>query len=308
MQRCTIIRFFLYFAFLFASTVPAQAAFHTGGAGACGGCHINHASGGAGLKLLFATDPGSVCLTCHAGPGGTSLPSVFSFDGSALTPGGDFYWLNKTFSWVGGTSPGQRHGHNVIAFDFGLIADPDFLTAPGGSYPAAQLTCISCHDPHGRSQDGTANGGLPVSASGSYGQTVTPMTSTGSYRMLGGVGYSFAGYTFSTDAPVARQNSVRPFGENDASHVDYGAGMSEWCSNCHPGIFSGDHNAGGPFTHPSGSASLLTAEMAATYNSYINSSDSSGTIDTAYLQFVPFERGTTDVTLLDPTSSREASA
>jgi hypothetical protein len=143
-----------------------------------------------------------------------------------------------------------------------------------------------------------------VSASGSYGETAAPLTASGSYRMLAGAGYSYAGYTFSNDAPVARQNGVLPFGESDASHVDYGAGMSEWCSNCHPGILSGDHNAGGPFTHPSGSTTLLTSEMVATYNSYVNSGDSSGTVDTAYLQFVPFERATTDMALLDPTSTR----
>ena len=61
-----------------------------------------------------------------------------------MTPGGDFGWLKKTYTWfnvVGSTtiqqSPGNRHGHNIVALDYGYDMDYDKPTAPGGSYPSA---------------------------------------------------------------------------------------------------------------------------------------------------------------------------
>ena len=291
--------------------LPGQgaAAFHTGGAGSCNGCHSMHRSEdgmqlatGSGSWLLKAADASSLCLNCHAGPGGPTSASVYSFDGSALTPGGDFYWLTKTFSWSGGTSPAARHGHNVVASDFGLTADPNKVRGPGGNYPAAALTCISCHDPHGGALRGTSG---PIAVSGSYGEDPAAGTRQGNYRLLGGSDYVINGYAFTYDAPVARQNPARPFAESDTSHVDYGAGMSEWCANCHGAMLSGNHLVGGDsFAHPVGQDARLEGNIAAHYNSYIRSGDLSGMAATAYLQFVPFERGTTNAALLDPTSTQ----
>lgn len=278
--------------------------FHSGGVGSCSGCHLSHAATGAVSPALLASDPSSICLNCHAGPGGAETPSVFSFDGSALTPGGDFYWLTKTFSWPGGSSPAARHGHNVAAKDFSLTVDPNKPQGSGGSYPAMQLSCISCHDPHGRSNGGTEAGAAAVSVSGSYGEEPDVGTSRGNYRLLGGVGYNRNGYSFIYPAPIARQNPALPFAESDSSHVDYGKGMSEWCANCHSGIFSSNHQVGGMgFVHPVGSNETLDGEIIADYNSYRKTGDLSGTAATAYLQFVPFERGTTAVQLLDPLST-----
>jgi len=285
---------------------PAFSAFHSGGVGSCGGCHVNHTTeGGTASSLLLASDPSSICLNCHAGPGGSGAPSVFSFDGSALTPGGDFYWLTKTFTWSGGSSPAARHGHNVVAADFGLSVDPDKPQGPGGSYPASNLSCISCHDPHGRSNGGTSGGNPAVSVSGSYGEVPAGGSSSGNYRLLGGMGYTVNGYSFNNPAPIARQNAALPFGESDASHVDYGTGMSEWCGNCHATILNNSHQVGTQgFEHPVGSNAPLEAAMVANYNSYIRTGDLSGSADTAYLQFVPFERGISAPELLDPTSTR----
>lgn len=285
-------------------TSTAHAAFHTGGVGSCGGCHVGHDTDGTVSPKLLASDPGSVCLTCHTGPGGPLLASVFSFDGSAFTPGGDFYWLTKTFTWIDGTSPGETHGHNVIAVDFGLTADPLRLSAPGGTFPSSQLTCTSCHDPHGKSR-GTGSASSPISVSGSYGQVSAADAATGSYRLLGGVGYTVDGYTFTEPPPVARQNGALPFGESDASHVDYGSGMSEWCANCHATLLTGGHLSGsGTFSHPSGGAAVLPLDVVSTYNSYVSTGDMTGTVDSAYLQFVPFERGVATPGLLDPISTR----
>lgn len=279
--------------------------FHSGGVGSCNGCHLGHSSSGSVSPLLLAPDPSSLCLTCHAGPGGAETASVFSFDGSALTPGGDFYWLTKTFTWAGGSSPAARHGHNVIARDFALDADPNKPHAPGGSYPSSQLSCISCHDPHARSGGGTRAGAPAVSTSGSYGETPAAGTARGSYRLLGGVGYKANGYTFNNPAPVARQNGTLPFAESDSSHVDYGIGMSEWCANCHGALYTSEHRVGSQgFEHPTNSNESLDSEIIANYNSYKKSGDMSGTAATAYLQFVPFERGADSPELLDPTSTQ----
>jgi hypothetical protein len=260
---------------------------------------------GPGAALLRASDASSICLNCHAGAGGPASPSVFSFDGSALTPGGDFYWTTKSFTWIGGSSPAARHGHNVVAADFNLISDPNHLRAPGGTYPADKLSCISCHDPHGRVQAQAGVGGVPVSVSGSYGGLAAAGTVPGNYRLLGDARYVVDGYSFQENAPVARQNQAQPFAESDASHVDYGSGMSEWCGNCHRGFLLSDHLVGGTnFEHPAGTQEKLASDIIARYNAYVRSGDLTGSAVTAYLQFVPFERGVNDVQLLDPTSTR----
>ena len=284
----------------FAFTRPARS-FHNGGTGTCGNCHSMH-EGSSGGSLLLASDPSSVCLNCHAGPGGVDSPDIYSADGSALTPGGDFYWLTKTFSWDGGSSSGDSHGHNVIARDFNLQQDLRHSYSPGGYYPSADLSCISCHDPHGQIAGGTSKGRPPVSVSGSYGELPAAGTISGNYRLLGDSYYqTSSGYQFTHDAPVARQNKSRPFGETDVSHVDYGAGMSQWCANCHADMLSASHQIEvDGFAHPSGSYGLLTSSTIDMYNSYVKTGDLTGNSTNAYLQFVPFERGTSDSQQLDP--------
>lgn len=307
-RRRKLLATLLLTAFVWVAAGPRLArAFHDGGAGACGGCHIIHATAGAsspGQYLLLKSDPSSVCLNCHSGLGGANIPSVFSPDGSALTPGGDFYWLTKSYAWVGGSSPGYSHGHNVVAADYNLTADPANITAPGGTYPSSQLSCISCHDPHGRVKGGTGSGGVSVSVSGSYGEAAPSGSQTGNYRLLGDTAYTSQGVSFLAPAPVARANGLSPFSESDTSHVDYGSGMSEWCANCHAGILNNQHQSGSSsFTHPSGAGAKLDASMVTRYDTYLRSGDLSGSAATAYLQFVPFERGRTDASLLDPTST-----
>lgn len=286
-------------------------AFHSGGVGQCDGCHSMHGSrDGAPLAqtsasgLLQGADPSSICLNCHAGQGAANSPAVFSPDGSALTPGGDFYWLTKNFSWFGGASPGNSHGHNIVALDFGLVQDALRPVAPGGTYPAAVLACTSCHDPHGRSAAGTMGGALPVADSGSYGDLPPSGATLGNFRLLGGVNYNGGGqapgFTFLHDAPIAAQNPMIRFGESDASHVDYGAGMSEWCANCHPAYYQNQqHNV---FAHPAGE--VLPSYILTNYNTYLRSGDFSGDSAMAYLQFVPFERGQSTASLLNPTSTQ----
>lgn len=283
--------------------------FHSGGAGSCTGCHSMHSGQPGSQWLLRKSDSSSICLNCHSGFGGPSSPSVFSPDGSALTPGGDFYWLTRNFSWIDGQSPGYEHGHNIIAIDYNLLADPLLFQAPGGTYPAAKLGCTSCHDPHGQVSGGSALGGQPVSGSGSYGDQGVAGTIAGNYRLLGDSSYSGgSGNSFTNDAPIARQSSVSKFSESDASHVDYGSGMSEWCANCHSGVLNSKHESAGGFEHPAGNSEKLESDIIANYNTYLRTGDFSGMSATAYLQFVPFERGVSIPDLLDPNSSQGPNA
>ncbi len=273
-------------------------AFHSGGVAACDGCHSMHGTGvvSPGPWLTKAADPSSVCLNCHYGFGSSNSYSVASPDGSALTPGGDFYWLRKDFIWLNGVSPGQTHGHNIISIDYGFAQDTARPNAPGGTYQSGYLGCNSCHDPHGK-----VAGGSPTT-SGSYGGSPQAGEAYGNYRLLGGAGYDggsqAVGYRFAYDAPVAAENPLSKYGETDDSHVDYGDGMSEWCANCHADIHKGMHTG---FRHVTDRA--FGGSTMDRYNSYVRTGDFSGSQSTAYLQFVPFERGVNDPALLDPTST-----
>jgi len=324
--------------FIFLLAIPclslSQESFHSGGVAYCEGCHTMHNSiggvsvynktynksprvlppGQTNAYLMIGTDQGSTCLYCHSAKLGTTGPSSYSIltldadmpTGSPptqLSPGGDFAWLRKQYSWVpswGGAveySNGDRKGHNIIASDFGYIADNTLTTAPGGTYPSNNLSCTSCHDPHGKYR--IVNGGLikvsstgtsvpPIARSGSYGDTPTATEAVGVYRLLGGKNYqpkSLSGsYAFSYDPFYA----VSPIDYNRSestsdSRVSYGKGVSLWCANCHEIM----HTMFGGYEHPVDQA--LASTIQANYNAYVKSGDFTGNIATAYTSLVPFQ-------------------
>ncbi|MBK7045412.1 MAG: hypothetical protein IPH48_02560 [bacterium] len=254
---------------LSASSVMA---FHDAGVAYCAGCHTMHNSQNGALVdtahpngnayLLNAGNPSDTCLRCHAGYGQFK-------NGEGFGPGGDYYWVTRTFSWVsrGATlsSTGDSHGHNVISPARGIAQDATLANAPGGSFLSSRLACTSCHDPHGNQN----------------------------FRLLYGAGagpkYDGTRYAFTNAAPLALGNSRNTYGtqpgvETNTDHTIYKSGMSMWCANCHTTLH--DNNTAN-FVHPTRS---MGSTVAATYNAYVSSDDiSSGNAATSYWGLVPFE-------------------
>jgi hypothetical protein len=263
-------------------------AFHSGSTEECKECHTDEKGS------LRGSDESSTCLRCHQAPPGTLTPTGYyiatsDYDlrkgpPSQLTPGGDFGYLKKNYVWAAPagvrlSSSGERHGHNIVAIDFGYEADTTNSTAPGGIYPAGILSCVSCHDPHGRIPTGAGAGGA--------------------YRLLGGKGYepsSARGMAFTFDPPVAV--APRDYNRSEAitdTRVAYGKGMSEWCSNCHAPI---EETIFSWYGHPVGKYARFTIDVIYRYSSYVRSGDLNGSNNTSYTSLVPFEEGIDDKIIL----------
>jgi predicted CXXCH cytochrome family protein len=293
-------------------------AFHSGGVAECSGCHSMHSPNPSGSSLLKNADQSSTCLSCHlhAGDTGPSSYHVATADadmptGTAplqRTPGGDFGWLRKTYNTVirgsAYNEPGDRHGHNIVAGDFGYLADATNTTAPGGTFPAAQLACNSCHDPHGsyrRRSDGTiGTTGGAIIASGSYKTSTTPGysdppaagTALGVYRLLAGLGYSKGGVTYSGVPAAKVPNTYNQKEDTNQVRVAYGVATTgghetwgQWCSTCHPNMHSQ-----GNYVHPVDQA--LGSTIIGNYNSYVKSGDMTGVAASSYSSLVPFASNT----------------
>lgn len=323
-------------------SAPAAFAFHSGGVAECEGCHSMHNSfegapnvtgsatiGASGPYLLKAQDQSGSCLNCHEHAGDTG-PSSYHISTAVvdmpagvpplqLTPGGDFGWLKKTYVFsirgTANTDHGERHGHNVVAADFGYAADPTLAAAPGGTYAAANLACSSCHDPHGRYRRDAggliSTTGLPIFASGSYATSINPtagVSAVGVYRILGGAGYKPASYqavSFTADPPAAvvAGSYNRSEATGGQTLAVYGQNMSEWCANCHGAMLSNGYTSGmNGLAHPAGNSATLdkgfNGIISDNYNKYVTSGIMTGTAATAYSSLVPIEFGTADYSVL----------
>lgn len=335
MKVCITLLIGLISAVFIMGPATESVAFHDGGVGPCEGCHSMHNSfqgvsvNGKPMSqpyLLREADASSTCLYCHqhaddSGPTtfhiSTPDSELVNMPPKQLTPGGDFGWLKKTYTWRASagdltiySSPGDRHGHNIVAADFLYFADATKSSAPGGNYPANNFSCTSCHDPHGkyrRNKDGSiTTTGKPIFSRGSFASSPDPgdNTAVGVYRLLGGKNYqprSLAGiYQFVNDPPAAAAPD-NPNRAEDATQtrVAYGSGMSEWCQNCHPMM----HTVGGDLgptnlQHAAGSAAKFVQPYRDNYNRYINAGNILAIPDpsTSYLSLVPFEEGSTNYT------------
>jgi hypothetical protein len=289
----------------------ASYAFHSGGVAECMGCHDIH-DGQSASALLIAQDITSTCAnaSCHGSPSAGSYhiltpTSTTGVPPLQLTPGGDFGWLLKTYTWSprsgsSSTELGERHGHNVVAAGLpGFVADAQNATAPGGDMDATQLSCNSCHDNHGKlrrlSTGVIATTGAPIIGSGSYTNSALPAAgqAVGMFRLLRGPG-STAGSGGKTFTAAFNASVASTYNRTEAvsqTAEAYGAGISDWCATCHPDMHSATSTK---LTHPVNQG--FSATVAANYNSYLGSglTGASG-FDT----IVPFQTdNTTDMAAL----------
>ncbi|MCK9419654.1 MAG: cytochrome C [Nitrospirae bacterium] len=313
-------------------------AFHSGGVAECEGCHSMHNSfegttnvtgrtfaQGTGPYLLKANDQGGTCLNCHnaadtvATSYHISTNGITAYDSTVpveMTPGGDFAWLKKTMSFIvrgnTNTQVGDHKGHSIVAADYGYAADPDLTVAPGGTYPAGNLACSSCHDPHGRyRRDATgayATTGLPIFNSGSYTSSKDPIAgvaAVGAYRILGGNGYlpkslALSGTPAFTVDPmdVVVASTYNRSEATSQTGIAYGKNVAEWCANCHTGMLQGTYTSGmAGLRHPAGNGAKLTADIVANYNAYVSSGIMTNT-GNAFSTLAPFATDTNDRTVL----------
>jgi len=301
-------------------------AYHDGGVAYCSGCHTMHSQPALGTFLLIGTDQSSTCLNCHQAAAGTAAPSSFHVATAPSdmptgvppiqrSPGGDFGWLSKTYTYTahGSTTTelGSSHGHNIVAVDYGYLASTVNTTAPGGTFLSSTLSCVSCHNPHGvlRYINGSTtpvSTGAPIFSSGSYGAASTSTLAVGVYRLLGGAGYSQqlpSGVTFVNPPPIAVAPST--YNRTEATiqtKVAYGVGMALWCSNCHPGMHNSTGTTGtAGFVHPVDVP--VGSSLANNYNAYIGSGNMTGSQTNSYLSLVPYEENTNVVATLTPLAS-----
>jgi predicted CXXCH cytochrome family protein len=297
----------LFVAALAAPTVAL--AFHSGGVAECGGCHSMHSPVAGGSYLLVGLTQSDACLTCHGEPGQSSYhvatPDADLGPGQApynLTPGGDFGWLKKTYVFVVRgttiTEHGSEHGHNIQAPGHGYT-EVDGTVSPGGAFPANQLACNSCHDPHGRYRRATGDvvslTGLPIKASGSYNAAANEpdaANAVGSYRILAGAGYAIdSGFDpVFPGVPAAKVASSYNRSEAASStRVAYGASISasgnttwgNWCGACH-----GAMHSSGNYVHPVDQG--LGSSIKNNYDAYVKSGSMTGANATAFTSLVPF--------------------
>ena len=281
-------------------------AFHSGGVAECMGCHNIHDAASTN-GLLQASDASSTCTNdCHgnAGAGSYHIVSLDAGPGVTprqMTPGGDFGWLLKTFTYDNRglvTELGERHGHNVVMADRpGFVADDNNDIAPGGTMDATTFSCTSCHDQHGKlrrlSTGAFAITGAPIISSGSYTNNADPAAgqAVGAYRLLRGPGSTGnpTGVTFTTVFNAVAPSTYNRSETFSQTKVAYGQGTSEWCGSCHGDML----DATSPkHTHPVSAVLSGGSDIFTNYNTYTGSG-LTGT--SGYDSLVPFQlaNGTT---------------
>jgi hypothetical protein len=270
---------------LLGAAQPASG-FHNGGVGSCKACHVMHDSHAGSIVavmpsgepgLLIEETPSDVCLRCHATEEGEVL-AINPRMPAVENGGGNFIFLletnlNDAPDGASNLIPGEAAGHNLVAPGHALASDSRYSLSPGGTFPAGEMGCTSCHDPHGNAN----------------------------FRHLYGVGPVQGGLTvFSAPAPRAEGFDLDGAAESNNLHTAYQGGMSDWCGNCH-GRYHDDvqtpvvPGGGAPLEHPSDEP--LDSEIRDQYNHYNGDDDPlGGSPATAYLAALPFEDATSTTT------------
>jgi len=249
-MRCLLFLVVGSAGWLFLGAAPALAdnGPHVSGASvvtdSCAGCHRAHT--GKAAKLLVQSQP-ALCYTCHgtgntgaatdvqAGVGYSSIARATP--AAALRGGGFSYALINSAAPTGQTTTGSNSGGAVPALAVGTVAavtsthsvDGTSVTAWGigaigsGAGATVQLTCGSCHDPHGN----------------------------GNYRILKAIPEQSGGTALNiTDATTKVYTTGNYWKVDDTNAAGFIANVSAWCSKCHTrylaGAGSGDTNSTDP--------------------------------------------------------------
>lgn len=212
---------------------------------ACAGCHRAHTA--AAARLLIDSVP-NLCYSCHGSIGTGADTNVV--DGIYLErdpidenpdegvtarglKGGGFTNATMDTNYDGTSAPAAVTSNHLSDGSMGIAWGNGAI----GSGPGAtiQLSCISCHDPHGKA----GTGGVAT------------------YRLLRAIptGSGAGGGVNVTDQNtkyyVVSDPDNQYYGENYATRT---ASLSNWCAQCHTrysaGTGSGSTNSGDPiFTY-----------------------------------------------------------
>ncbi|TAK27618.1 MAG: hypothetical protein EPO21_23925 [Chloroflexota bacterium] len=194
---------------------------------ACAGCHRAHTS--LGPKLLLAATNTDLCVTCHGTIAGGADTDVV--DGEARATGlslrgGGFVNakmdtdMDGSAASVAATSWHLTDGSTGTAWGYGEMGS--------GAGMSIQLSCTSCHNPHGNAGTGQTPT-YRILKGGSAGNT--PLFANGATTVSASVDIpDEASKTYTI-------GSVNYFGQHGASvgspSVNAYAAITPWCAQCH---------------------------------------------------------------------------
>lgn len=222
---------------------------------ACAGCHRAHTSvssltwskadgteGGSALLVSNATKMYQFCYACHDSTGqgadtnvqdGIYEGTLYGSQNTTLNGGG--------FDYIGdnrGNTMTSRHYIDAGWIAFGGGLEGQRSTGATGNDPIGgpqiEMSCTSCHDPHGSSNYRSLNdkvfgntvGGYVGGINATYSPTPDPYVLSTEYN------YPVGGFSLHTGYPTYKPNFTTPRYAKGPSN-DPNKGMSGWCAGCH---------------------------------------------------------------------------
>lgn len=178
----------------------------------CALCHRVHRGHN---EALLVDAVAALCLTCHDGSGADTdvTDGRFLGDGSGSLKGGGFTYATMDTDWDNASAPAPISSSHIIDASSGTAWGNGAIGSGAGAEDF-RLTCVSCHDPHGRA--------------GTLG--------TATYRILRPVP-SDSGAPTGVDVPDEdTKDYVVSSAANQYFGQPYGARrdpLSAWCAGCH---------------------------------------------------------------------------